>query len=69
MPQVASSAILRISYEAAKRELTVVFVSGRAYVYFGVPPEVYDQFMRAPSKGEFFNLMIRDRYAYAERGR
>jgi hypothetical protein len=66
MPHTASSAIARIDYNAAARELHVTFTSGRHYSYNGVPAEVYFQFCRAVSKGEFFNAMIRDRYTFVE---
>jgi hypothetical protein len=69
MPRVASSAIARIEYNAFERELLVVFTTGRIYTYFGVSPEVYEQFGRASSKGAFFNLMIRDRYEFEEHRR
>ncbi|WP_424631851.1 KTSC domain-containing protein [Bradyrhizobium sp. SYSU BS000235] len=69
MPRVASSAIARLEYNAFARELLVVFTTGRTYTYFGVSPEVYDQFGRADSKGAFFNLMIRDRYQFEEHHR
>jgi KTSC domain len=69
MPRVASSAIARVEYNAFARELLVVFTTGRTYTYFGVSPEVYDQFGRASSKGAFFNLMIRDKYEFEERHR
>ncbi len=55
MPQTASSVISRIGYNAPARELHVTFTSGRCYSYFAVPAEVYYQFCRAASKGEFFN--------------
>ncbi len=66
MPHVVSSAISRIKYNAPTRELHVVFTTGRSYTYFAVPAEVYHQFMRSASKGEFFNAMIRDRYEFEE---
>lgn len=66
MPQTASSAISRIDYNAALRELHVTFATGRHYSYSGVPAEVYFQFCRASSKGAFFNAMIRDRYDFNE---
>ncbi len=66
MPQTASSVIARIDYNAPARELHVTFTSGRRYSYSGVPAEVYFQFCRAASKGEFFNSLIRDRYPFAE---
>jgi hypothetical protein len=69
MPRVASSAISRIEYNAFARELLVVFTTGRTYTYFDVSREVYDQFGRAPSKGAFFNLMIRDSFEFVEHRR
>ena len=66
MPQVESSVISQIDYNASARELHVTFTSGRTYIYSGVPGEVYFQFCRASSKGEFFNALIRDRYAFSE---
>jgi hypothetical protein len=69
MPHVVSSAISHIKYSPPTRELHVVFTTGRSYTYFAVPAEVYHQFMRAASKGEFFNAMIRDRYEFEERHR
>lgn len=62
----STSVIARIDYNASARELHVTFTSGRIYVYAGVPGEVYFQFCRAASKGEFFNSMIRDRHAFSE---
>ncbi len=61
-----STAIRSLFYVPAKRELRVKFVSGRRYVYFDVPPEVFDAFNTAPSHGAFFNHEIRDRYAFRE---
>lgn len=66
VPEVASSVISRIDYNAEARALHVTFASGRIYIYSGVPGEVYFQFCRAASKGEFFNTLIRDRYAFTE---
>lgn len=66
MPQTGSTAISHIDYNAAARALHVTFTSGRRYSYFGVPAEVYYQFCRASSKGEFFNILIRDRYEFIE---
>lgn len=67
MPQVASSVISHIDYNAPARELHVTFASGRTYIYSGVPGEIYFQFCRAASKGDFFNTLIRDRYPFSER--
>ncbi|MGD9846204.1 MAG: KTSC domain-containing protein [Variibacter sp.] len=53
-------------YDSARRILTVRFVTGRVYVYAGVPRPVYDAFRAAPSKGRFFNAHIRNVYRYRE---
>ena len=61
-----STAIRHVDYEAARRVLTVTFVTGRRYVYAEVPRQVFEAFVTAPSKGTFFNAAIRDAYAYEE---
>lgn len=62
-----STAIRFISYDATQRELFVTFVpTGKTYSYAGVPEEVYRDFLAAPSRGQFFNASIRDRYTYRE---
>jgi hypothetical protein len=64
-----STAIGRIAYLAADRELDVTFVgSGRTYTYIGVEPEVHEEFRRALSKGQFFNARIKDRYPFRRWG-
>ncbi|MDF2813174.1 MAG: hypothetical protein K0S56_4205 [Microvirga sp.] len=62
MPEVISSAIQRIEYDAGARKLHVVFHETGAYTYYVVPRSVYEAFLNAPSKGQFFNERIRDRY-------
>jgi lysyl-tRNA synthetase class 2 len=57
-----SSVIRFFRYAPDRRELKVTFVSGRIYVYEGVPAEVAATFGEARSKGTFFNRNIRDRY-------
>lgn len=64
MPPVQSSVIEEIDWH--DRELTVTFKTGRLYVYSAVPQFVYFQFLRAPSKGEYFNREIRDHYRFRE---
>lgn len=61
-----SRVIRAFLYDAAARVLTVRFVSGRAYRYRDVPPEIVTAFRAAPSKGVFFNAHIRDRFACRE---
>jgi hypothetical protein len=61
-----SRTIRTIEYEAASRELTVTFVTGRIYRYYKVESEVAEAFRIAASKGRFFNLRIRDQYRFDE---
>ncbi|HEX2804519.1 MAG TPA: KTSC domain-containing protein [Sphingomicrobium sp.] len=58
-----STVIRRFDYSPDARELTVEFVTGRRYVYSGVPEEEADAMRRAFAKGIYFNRRIRDRYA------
>jgi len=64
MPVVESEAILRVHYEAANSTMSVVFRTGRHYEFFDVPQDEYERFLASPSKGEYFNRHIRDRYRY-----
>jgi hypothetical protein len=65
-PGMPSTAIRTISYDAPARRLAVTFITGRQYVYDGVPATVFHAFRTASSKGRFFNAEIRDRYAFRE---
>lgn len=68
MPEVAtqSSAIADLEYDAERERLVVTFVTGRIYEYVDVPFHVAAAFERAPSKGTYFNIYIRDRYDFRE---
>jgi hypothetical protein len=59
-----STVIRRLDYAPELSELTVEFVTGRRYVYSGVPAEEVEAMRRAFAKGSYFNRRIRDRYAY-----
>ncbi len=61
-----SSVISAFDYEAEECRLTVLFKSGRLYIYDDVPADVADQFERAVSKGAFFNSRIRGHYRHRE---
>ena len=61
-----STAIRAFDYRPERQELEVTFITGRRYLYAGVPEEVVRRFRSATSKGRFFNANIRDRYAYRE---
>ena len=61
-----SRVIRDFDYDSEARELTVTFVTGRIYVYLAAPPETYDNYAAAFSKGTFFNQHIRDAYEFRE---
>jgi hypothetical protein len=61
-----STAIREIDYDFPSHRLTVTFVSGRRYIYDGVPLRVHDAFTHAESHGGFFNREIRGRYPFRE---
>lgn len=66
MHYVDSSNIEAIGHDTAAQELHVRFLSGDTYVYHGVPAEVYDELMAAPSKGSYLNRVIKANYEYTK---
>ena len=65
---VASTNLTSVGYDAEARTLEVEFLNGRVYQYYGVPNNMHDQLMRAPSKGQFFNIYIRNSYPFSRVG-
>ena len=64
-----STVIRRFEYRPESRELEVLFVTGRRYLYADVPAEEAEAFRSAFAKGVYFNRNIRDRYACRELAR
>lgn len=65
--EVDSTSIGAIGYSLLKRQLGIEFrKSGNVYFYFEVPPEDYQGFMAAVSKGEYLNRIFRMKaYVYS----
>ena len=61
-----SHVIRRYFYCTDSGELWVEFVSGRRYVYSGVPMEVAQTLGSAFSKGVYFNTRIRNSFPCRE---
>jgi hypothetical protein len=59
-----STVIQSFEYDGNRRELLVVFRSGRRYVYEDVSEDTYQAMRRSFSKGEYFNEHIRDHYSF-----
>ena len=57
---VNSSSLEQAGYDAQRRQLIVVFKSGAAYRYDGVPAALYEGLLQAESKGRFFIAYVRD---------
>ena len=61
MIPVQSSNIAAIGYE--NNALVIVFRAGGAYMYHGVPENVFKHFLSAPSKGGFYMAFIKGKFA------
>jgi hypothetical protein len=64
---VSSSAISSVGYDESSSVLEVEFRSGDVYDYLEVPPKVYRDLLKAPSKGSFVSRRVRDRYPFVRR--
>ena len=62
---VASSNLVRCRYDDANTVLEIEFKGGRIYQYFDVPQNTFEGLVQAPSKGKFFNEMIKNSFRYA----
>ena len=63
--RVESSAIRSVGYDARREILEIEFTSGTVYQYDEFPQSLYDRFMRADSKGQFFREHILDQFSVA----
>jgi KTSC domain-containing protein len=59
---VDSSAISSVGYDARRSMLEVEFRRGAVYDYLEVPPRVWKDLLKAPSKGRFFSQHIRGQF-------
>jgi hypothetical protein len=59
-----STAIERAAYDPDRRVLDLWYVGGDRYSYFGVPAEVYQRLLAAPSAGAFVNIEIKPGYRH-----
>lgn len=66
MQSVSSSNIASVGYDEEKKILHVTFNQGRTWEYTSVPKEVFDAFLSASSKGQYFHKHIRSAYSYME---
>jgi len=62
---VDSSSLQSVGYNEEYQTLEVEFRNGAVYQYYNCPKLMYDELMNSPSKGQFFNSQIRDRFPYS----
>lgn len=58
-----SEALDGVCYDAARKELTLFFHSGTAYVYQEVPEQIFRDLVRSESAGHFYHTRIRGQFA------
>ena len=61
---VESTTLRSAGHDARSTVLELQFRNGALYLYFGVPPSIYGDLLRADSKGGYFNQNIRGKYPY-----
>lgn len=67
LKKVNSRDLLAVGYDAASLLFEVRFkISKRVYGFLNVPRKVYESFMQARSKGQYFNEHIKNRYPFIE---
>ncbi|EOD8991803.1 KTSC domain-containing protein [Klebsiella variicola] len=57
---VSSSNIMSAGYDPASETMEIEFKDGAVYQYYNVSEHLYSQFESAPSKGQFFNIYIKN---------
>jgi hypothetical protein len=65
---VTSTVIRGAWYLPERRQLDLLFTSGRRYVYSEVPMIIASRLAEAQSKGRFYNVEIRNRFPCREVG-
>ncbi|MGL5805836.1 MAG: lysine--tRNA ligase [Xenococcaceae cyanobacterium] len=59
-----STVIKSFDYDAEKKILKVEFSNGSIYLYRDVPQVIYKDLNDSPSKGQYFNSQIKDKFGY-----
>lgn len=63
MPKFESKAIFRAEYDEDIGLLQIWFQKSGPYDFCNVPSEIWSGLLEAESKGQYYNVMIRDKYA------
>ncbi len=65
---VASSNLVSAGYDEPSQTLEIEFSNGTIYQYYNVGLDLFEQFMQAPSKGQFLNVYIKNAYPFSRIG-
>ena len=63
---VDSSVFTSAAYRSDQRQLYLRFHHADIYRYFEFPPQLYDEFLVADSKGRYFARNIRNQFRYEQ---
>lgn len=63
-----SQALDGVCYDSARKELTLFFHTGAAYVYADVPEKVFRELIRSDSAGQFYHGRIRGQFVSRRMG-
>jgi hypothetical protein len=63
--RVESTTLWAVAYDDGRGVLQLEYCTRAIYHYYGVPAAVYEALLGAPSKGSYFNRVIRGRFPYA----
>lgn len=63
--RVKSSAFEKAGYDEKRKVLVLIFKGGRKVAYPKVPKRVWNAFLKADSKGRYYNLNIKSQYGFA----
>ena len=59
---VVSSSIRSVGFDSGSRVLEIEFCTGGVYQFRGVPADVYDELLSAPSIAKYFQHRIKESY-------
>jgi hypothetical protein len=59
---VESTTLATVAYDANRELLQIEFRDRTTYRYFNVPADVHETLLHAPSKGAYFNRVIRRQF-------
>lgn len=63
-PVYGSSNVEAIAYLEETKECHVRFLGGAHYVYHDVTPKIWEEFLQAPSKGRYVNIVLKRGYKF-----